>query len=85
MVPININFFKSYDKGKEESNKWDLDELIPLGWGIFGWVNKILVIPVFNFLEKFIDSYGIIILLLTIFIKLVLCLLPISHICQRQR
>lgn len=75
--PNKYKLFKSYDKGKEESNKWDLDELIPLGWGIFGWVNKILVIPVFNFLEKFIDSYGIIILLLTIFIKLVL--LPLTY------
>lgn len=50
----------------------DLHELLPLGWGIFGWINRFAVIPVFNFLEGFIGNYGIIILILTILIKLVL-------------
>ncbi|WP_291858686.1 membrane protein insertase YidC [Marinilabilia sp.] len=50
----------------------DLHQLLPLGWGIFGWINRYAVIPVFNFLEGFIGSYGIIILILTILIKLVL-------------
>ncbi len=50
----------------------DLTRLVPLGWGIFRWVNQIIVIPVFDFLGRFISSYGIIILLLTIFIKLIL-------------
>ncbi len=49
-----------------------LTKLIPLGWSIFRWINTGVVIPVFNFLGKFISNYGIIILLLTIFIKLVL-------------
>jgi len=68
--------FKLYDKGIKDKDKLHLDKLIPLGWGIFGWVNKILVIPVFNFLEKFISNYGIVILLMTIFIKLIL--LPLT-------
>ena len=50
----------------------DLEELVPLGWGIFGWINQYAVIPIFNFLGSFISNYGIIILLLTIIIKLVL-------------
>ncbi len=50
----------------------NLKEIIPLGWGIFGWINKIAVIPIFNWLEGGIASYGIIILLLTLIIKLVL-------------
>jgi YidC/Oxa1 family membrane protein insertase len=49
-----------------------LQKMIPLGWGIFGWVNKLLVIPVFNWLEQYFDSYGVIILLLTLIIKLLL-------------
>lgn len=36
-----------------------MEQLVPLGWGIFGWVNKFIVIPVFNFLGKFITNYGI--------------------------
>jgi YidC/Oxa1 family membrane protein insertase len=50
----------------------ELNNLIPLGWGIFGWVNRYAVIPVFNYLERYISSYGIIILLLTLIIKLFL-------------
>lgn len=49
-----------------------LTRLIPLGWGIFRWVNTFIVIPVFNFLDNYISNYGIIILLLTIFIKLII-------------
>jgi YidC/Oxa1 family membrane protein insertase len=48
----------------------EMQKMIPLGWGIFGWVNKLIVIPVFNWLEQYFNSYGIIILLLTLIIKL---------------
>lgn len=50
----------------------DLQKQIPLGWGIFGWVNKFIVIPVFNFFDGYDLSYGIVILLLTLVIKLLL-------------
>ncbi|PJJ48055.1 membrane protein insertase YidC [Hymenobacter chitinivorans] len=42
-----------------------------LGWGLFRWVNKGIILPVFHFLEQFISSYGIIIALLVLLIKLV--------------
>ncbi len=47
-------------------------ELVPLGWGIFGWVNEWVVIPVFDFLSKYITNFGIIIILLTLFIKILI-------------
>ncbi len=50
----------------------NLTRLIPLGWTLFRWINTGVIIPVFTFLGKWISNYGIIILLLTIFIKLVL-------------
>ena len=50
----------------------ELTRMIALGWGIFGWINKFIVIPVFNYLEKHIVNYGIIILILTLLIKLIL-------------
>lgn len=56
----------------KEQNIPDLEKLIPLGWGIFGWINRFIVIPVFNFFDNFIGSYGIIILLLTILLKIIL-------------
>ena len=46
-----------------------LEKMIPLGWGIFGWVNKGIVIPIFNWLDKYFTSSGLIILLLTLIIK----------------
>jgi YidC/Oxa1 family membrane protein insertase len=50
-----------------------LEDQIDLGWTIFGWVNRWLVIPVFNFLDEYTGlSYGIIILVLTLLIKLLL-------------
>lgn len=50
----------------------ELTRLIPLGWGLFRWINVGVVIPVFTFLGKFISSYGLIIFLLTLFIKLII-------------
>ena len=49
-----------------------LERLVPLGWGIFGWVNRWCVIPVFDFLRNYIGSFGIIILILVILVKLVI-------------
>jgi len=49
-----------------------LNQLIPLGWGIFGWVNRFGIIPMFNFFSQFMSNFGLIILLMTVVIKLVL-------------
>ena len=62
--PNHYKTLKSYESGFEE--------LIPLGWGIFGWVNEYIIINIFDILNKYFSSYGIIILLLTLIIKLVL-------------
>ena len=48
------------------------EEIIPLGWGIFGWVNKYIIINIFDFLSKFFTNYGLIIFILTVIIKLAL-------------
>jgi YidC/Oxa1 family membrane protein insertase len=50
----------------------EFDKVMDLGWGIFGTMNKWLVIPLFNWLSGFNWSYGIIILVLTLLIKLLL-------------
>lgn len=60
-----------------ETYNLDFEKLVPLGWGIFGWVNKFAVIPIFNWLGSFISNYGIIILLLTLIIKL--ALFPLTY------
>ena len=49
-----------------------LERLVPLGRGIFGWVNRWCVIPVFDFLRNYIGSFGIIIFILVLLVKLVI-------------
>lgn len=50
----------------------NLTRLIPLGWTLFRWINTWIVIPVFEILGRWFTNYGIIILLLTIFIKIII-------------
>lgn len=51
-----------------------MEEIIPLGWGFFllQWINRFVIIPVFDFLQSFGWSMGLIILILTILVKIVL-------------
>jgi len=67
--PNHFKTLKKYDL--------DLEKQINLGWKIFGWVNRFLTIPIFNFLNSLNMNYGIIILILTIIIKILL--LPIAY------
>lgn len=50
----------------------DLKGMLNLGWWVLKYVNQVLVIPVFNWLDNYIGNYGIIILILTVFIKLLI-------------
>ena len=70
--PNHYKTLADYDKHFEGNDKLKLHRLIPLGWGIFGWVSRFAIIPMFNFFSSFISSFGIIILLMTLVIKLVL-------------
>ncbi len=66
--PADYKILNQYDR--------NLDEIIPLGWGIFGWINKFIFIPVFGFLSSFI-MYGIAIIVFTIVIKIAMS--PITY------
>ena len=68
--PNKYSILKQVVDGK--NGELHLERLIPLGWGIFGWVNRWFVIPVFDFLRNYISSFGIIILILAVLIKLVI-------------
>ena len=54
--PSDYNVLKQYN------DKYDLTELIPLGWGIFGWLNKWAFIPLYNFLSDYF-SVGLVIII----------------------
>jgi len=71
--PNDFNTLKEYSKmGDAEDSNLNLDVIIDLGWGIFGWINRYVIIFLFQFLSSFISNYGIIILVMTIIIKLFL-------------
>jgi len=54
----------------EEGDDLGLKKMIPLGWGIFRWVNIFILIPLFNFLGSIFGSnMGLIILVMTLIIK----------------
>ena len=62
--PNDYRTLKDYDRHYEK--------IIPLGGWMVSWFNRLVIIPVFDFLGKFISNYGIVILILTILIKLLL-------------
>jgi len=70
--PNQYKVLHAYDDGATPENELKLNKLIPLGWGIFGWINQFVIIPMFNQLSKVFSNFGIIILIMTLIIKLVL-------------
>lgn len=66
--PNNYHLLEKYSDGTD----WQLERQINLGWAIFGWVNRFIVINIFHFLSQFNLNYGIVILILTLVIKAIL-------------
>lgn len=67
--PSDYHLLKSY-------KKYDLTDIIPFGWGIFGMLNRWVFLPLFDFLNHFL-SVGIAIILMTVIVRLVLS--PIAY------
>jgi YidC/Oxa1 family membrane protein insertase len=61
--PADYKILNEYDK--------NLDEVMPLGWGIFGWINRYIFIPLFTFLSTFLP-YGVGIIVFTMLIRIVM-------------
>ena len=82
--PNRYHMLSSYDKYSPNEDL-KLTHLIPLGWKLFRWINTGIIIPVFDWLGKFMSNYGLIILVLTIIIKIVLSPLTYkSYISQAK-
>ena len=65
--PSDYNLLSS-----EQYEGTDLDEIADLGWGIFGFLNRTIFYPVFNFLQGFLGNYGLIIILMTIVVRIIM-------------
>ena len=66
--PTEYDTLAQYELGLEDS--------IDFGWGIFGWINKYIFTPTFNFLSSFLP-YGIAIIVMTILVRLVMS--PVTY------
>lgn len=66
--PANYKILNGYDK--------NLDEVMPLGWGIFGWINRYVFIPAYGFLSGFLP-HGIAIIIFTMLVRLVMS--PVTY------
>lgn len=62
--PNDYQILKKYDR--------NIKEIVNLGWGIFGFINRVVFIPIFNLLQGFIGNYGLIIILLTIVVRIIM-------------
>ena len=72
MGPNHYHTLNSYDEGVQKYDRLRLRELVPLGWEIVAWINRILVIPMFDLFKRWGLNMGLIILLMTIAIKLII-------------
>ena len=54
----------------------DLETSIPMGWGIFGWINRVIFLPLFGFLSSFL-SFGIAIIVMTVIVRLAMS--PVTY------
>lgn len=70
--PNLYSLLEDYEDSMYPGEDLELTRLLPLGWSLFRWINEYFVIPIFDFLSKYIGNAGIVILLLTIIIKIVL-------------
>ncbi len=75
--PNDFRTLKSYDRNYEK--------IIPLGGWMVAWFNRLVIIPCFDFLGKFISNYGLVILLMTIFIKLLISPLTVKSYASSAR
>lgn len=63
--PVDYQLLDSY----EGTN---LSEIVDLGWGIFGTINRWVFIPIFDLLQGFIGNYGLVIILMTIVVRILM-------------
>ena len=67
--PSDYTILNDYDR--------NLDEIMPLGWGIFGWINRYIIIPVFGLISGLGISFGIAIILFTVLVRIVMS--PVTY------
>ena len=82
-VPLKFYFGPNdYDVLSSYNN--EMEDIVNLGWGVFGWVNKFMIGPIFNWIKTWGLGYGLAILLLTLFVKIIIMPLKRKHISSAK-
>ena len=68
--PNHYKTLSALDNDRVED--WDLNKLVYLGWPIIRWVNKWIIINIFDWLQGWGLSMGVVLLLLTVIVKIVI-------------
>ena len=74
--PMQFYFGPNNYQDLKRLGDYDLEQIIPLGAGVFGAIsspiNKFFIIPLFNFLDNYFTSFGLIILIMTVLLRIIL-------------
>ncbi|MEO6167782.1 MAG: membrane protein insertase YidC [Chitinophagales bacterium] len=74
--PMQFYFGPNNYQDLKRLGDYDLEQIIPLGAGLFGAIsspiNKFFIIPLFNFLNNYVANYGLIILIMTVLLRIIL-------------
>ncbi len=62
--PLRYTYLKAYGQ--------DYEKQLNLGWSFIRYINTGFIIPVFQFLERYVPSYGVIIVILALIVKILL-------------
>ena len=75
--PNDYQLLKRYDKNQFKGQDLQLEKLVPLGWSLFRYINKWIIIPIFDLCRSLFGNLGLAIFLLTLIIKTLL--FPLSY------
>ena len=75
-IPLKF-FFGPNDYDLLSAYENEMEDIVNLGWGIFGWVNKFMIGPIFNFIKTWGVGFGLAILLLTLIVKIII--MPLTY------
>ena len=83
--PNMYELLEHYDDTLYPGDNLELTRLLPLGWSVFRWINEYFVIPVFDFLSRYISNAGVVILILTLIIKLILAPIQFKSLMSQAK
>lgn len=67
-IPFTVYIGPNHYQTLKDLNQ-DYEKVINFGWGIFGWIGRGVVVPIFNWLDSYGLNYGLIILIMVLIIK----------------